>query len=390
MLAIAPIAMTFHMAHGGRDPAGPDPKNPRGGDLIQFWVGAAALNRGTAARDLYDDEAFARAYETVESGRGRPGFGPSYPPVIYQVFDVFEGLGRVRGSKLLLWGFLLAYAIGSALLLRAAGLDVLRNIEAWLLLFAAPASQLGIATGQPASIWLLLLGGGLVLWRSERSLAAGAVLGVLCVKPTLAAPVAFAFLLAQQWRVLCGFALGGASVLVVSIAVSGAGIWYGYFEMLIENPDLPQRLWFGLERHFSLRSLVAVPFAGSGWAVPVGTAGSIAGVGFAVWLRVRLAPIFARNPQSFPAFALLLAGAAFATPHLLDYDLVLYFPLMIWASYRVAERRAQHMRAGFAILLCFYLVPIAYPVSEQIHFSVGSLVLMVFLGWCTHEVVAES
>ncbi len=388
MLFIAPIAMTAHMAHRGTDPAGPDPRDTRGGDMIQFWVGAAVLDSEAPARDLYDPEAFTRAFESVESVSRGSGYSPNYPPPIYQFFDALDGLEQIRASKLLLWGFLLFAGLGIALVLRGAGLDVPRGIEAWLLLWAAPAAQLGTSTGQPAAFWLLLLGGGLALRRSKRDMLAGAVLGILCIKPTVAAPVALALVLAAQWQALAGFVLAGASVLAFSIALDGTEIWLAYSQMLLKTPDLAQQLWSVLHRHFSFRSLVAVPFAGSAWAAPAGVAGAVAGLVFALWLRSKLAPTFRRDPHSFSAFALLLGACTFATPHLLDYDLVFYFPLMIWAGYRIVEKRARRAHAGLAILIAFYLVPIAYPVSELIHFSVGSFVLLILLGWCATEITA--
>ena len=156
--------------------------------------------------------------------------------------------------------------------------------------------------------------------------------------------------------------------------------------MLLRNPDLTQQLWSSLHRHFSFRSLVSVPLAGSGWAAPVGVVGSLAALGLALWFRSKLASALAREPRSFAVFAILLGGCAFATPHLLDYDLVLYFPLMIWVAYRIAEKRARHGGVGLAALFAFYLVPIAYPVSERIDFSVGSLSVLILLGWCASEI----
>ncbi len=384
MLLVAPIAMTYHMAHRGQDPAGPDPRYTRGSDMIQFWVGAAVLESGE--RRLYDADVFARAFESVERANRGFGFGPTYPPPIYQLFDVFEGLGQLRATKLLLWTFLLVCGVANALLLRAAGHGVARGTEVWLLLWAAPAAQLGVSTGQPAALWLASLGLGLALWRAQRDLLAGIALGVLCMKPTLAAPVALALLLAAQWRALAGFVLGGAGVLAASIARDGFGLWASYLEMLTRNPDLPQQLWSSLHRHFSFRSLVATPLAGGEWAAPAGVAGGIAALAFALWLRGKLAPVFARDARSFPAFALLLGACSFATPHLLDYDLVLYFPLMIWAAYWLAEHRARRKGLGLSILVAFYLVPIAYPISEWMHFSLGSLVLLLLLGWSAMEI----
>lgn len=386
MFFIAPIIMTVHFAHRGEDPAGPDPLVVRGGDLIQFWTGAAVLDANIPSRNLYDREAFRQAYKSVERTDANSRYNPTYPPPIYQGFNALEGLGQIRASKLLLWGFLLAYGLGITLLLRSAGLDLPRGTEGWLLLWAAPASQLGIATGQPAALWLALLGGGLALRQSKRDILAGIVLGILCIKPTVAAPVALALALAAQWRMVGGFVLGGAGVLALSIAADGIEIWAGYVEMLFDTPDLTQRLWFHLNRHVSLRSLVAMPFAGTSWAMPVGVAGGAAAFAFALWLRGKLAPIFARDTHSFPAFALLLGACTFATPHLLDYDLILYYPMMIWAAYQIAEKRAQRARVGIAALIFFYIVPIAYPISEWIHFSVASLALLLLLGWCTAEI----
>ena len=152
---------------------------------------------------------------------------------------------------------------------------------------------------------------------------------------------------------IAGFVLGGSLLLAFSISIDGVEIWRGYVDMMLRNPDLTQQLWSSLERHFSFRSLVSVPFRETSLAVPVGALGSVAAVMLAIWFRQKLTPTLASAPHSFPALSLLLGACAFATPHLLDYDLVLYFPLMIWASYRIAEKRAHNMGLGIAALSAF-------------------------------------
>jgi hypothetical protein len=284
----------------------------------------------------------------------------------------------------LLWLSLLAVGLGIALLLRSAGYQVANGVEVGLLLWSAPTALLGVSTGQSSGFWLAFLAAGFVLWRREEKLLAGVAFSLLCIKSTLSAPVVLALVLASQWRVIAGFALGGSLLLAFSISIDGVEIWRGYVDMMLRNPDLTQQLWSSLERQFSFRSLVSVPFRETSLAVPVGALGSAAAVMLAIWFRQKLTPTLASAPHSFPALSLLLG--AFATPHLLDYGLVLYFPLMIWASYRIAEKRAHNMGLGIAALSAFYVVPIAYPISARIDFSVGSLVALLLLLWCASEV----
>jgi hypothetical protein len=386
MLLLAPVALTFHMAHRGDDPAGPDPRYTRGYDMVQFWVGAAVLESSVPPADLYDADTYARAFDSIVTANVGRGYGPTYPPPIYQAFGAVDGIGQIRATKLLLWLYLLAAGLGIALLLRSAGYQVANGVEVGLLLWSAPAALLGVSTGQSSGFWLAFLAAGFVLWRREKKLLAGVAFSLLCIKPTLAAPVVLALVLASQWRVIAGFVLGGSLLLAFSISIDGVEIWRGYVDMMLRNPDLTQQLWSSLERHFSFRSLVSVPFRETSLAVPVGALGSVAAVMLAIWFRQKLTPTLASAPHSFPALSLLLGACAFATPHLLDYDLVLYFPLMIWASYRIAEKRAHNMGLGIAALSAFYVVPIAYPISARIDFSVGSLVALLLLLWCASEV----
>jgi hypothetical protein len=389
LLLIAPIAMTVYMAHGGQDPAGPDPRDPRGGDMLQFMAGASVLNSGASPEALYDRATFRRHLEAMPHPGRVVGARPNYPPPIYQAFALLGSLDQALAGKLLLWSLLIAYAWGCALLVRAAGRDFDTGVEAWLLLWASPAAQLGIATGQPAGLWLLLLAGGLYCWRAGRALSAGMILGILCIKPTLAAPVALALLLAGQWRALAGFALGGAALLFLSLAASGAPLWVAYLGMLADNPDLTEQVFSRLERHFSLRGLLAMPVSGTSLAVPIGITAVGLALALAFWMRSRVRPFLAEDPRSFAAMALLLGAASFASPHVLDYDLVLYFPLMLWAATLLAERRARRFGLGVTLLLAFYLAPISYPLSKFLHLSLGSFATLLLLVWCCHACPAS-
>jgi len=386
LLCLGPVIAAGIMAHAGKDPAGPNPQYRRGGDLIQFWGGGALLAEGATPDEFFDTESFRRRLNRVDPARPPPHYTPAYPPPTYQMFRPLGRLDYPLASKILLWGLLLPFGLGCALLVRSAGYRRAPGLEAWLLLWCSPTAQLAISTGQLSGLWVCMLGAGVLLWSRGRRLLGGAVLGLLCLKPTLAAPVVLALALAGQWRALMGFALGGAGLLAASLAVGGEGLWLAYLKVLAEGPGLTQSLWINPARQLTFRTLLAFPFHGSELAVPLGVAGTLAGLSLAVWMRWRVRGLLSEAPNSLAALALLLSASTFASPHVYDYDLGLHFPLLLWAALHLHERKALHPRVGLLLCLGFFLSPLLPRLSRLVDFSVGSLLLLSVLIWAGIEV----
>jgi hypothetical protein len=385
VLCLGPVIAAGIMAHAGEDPAGPNPHYRRGGDLIQFWGGGALLAEGATPEEFFDTESFRRRLNRVDPEHPPPHYTPAYPPPTYQMFRPLGRLDYPLASKILLWGLLLPFGLGCALLVRSAGYRRGPGLEAGLLLWCSPTAQLAISTGQLSGLWVCMLGGGVLLWSRGRRWLGGAVLGLLCMKPTLAAPVVLALALAGQWRALGGFALGGAGLLVWSVAAGGEGLWLAYLKVLAEGPGLTQSLWINPARQFTFRTLLACPFEGSELAVPLGMAGTLAGLSLALWMRWRVRGLLAEAPDSLAALAVLLSASAFASPHVYDYDLGLHFPLLIWAALHVHERKAVHPRAGLLLCIGFFLSPLLLRLSGLLDFSLGSLLLLSVLIWAGME-----
>ena len=274
-LPIAAAAVTVAVMAGvqrpgqGEVPAGVRAGVPLGGDLIAFWTGARILADDGGATELYH-----RPRVLAELSRAFPERPPlyrlAYPPPVYQATSALLPLGYRWAAALQVVAMALLFGVGALGLAESSPTLAKRRLAAWALLAAGPAMVMTTVTGQLSGVWFVLLGGAVLAWSRGHRMGAGLLLGLLCAKPTLAAPVALALLIAGQGWALLGFVLGGGLLLVASLPVGGVGPWVAYLEMMRDTPDLTQRMWLHPARQFTLRTLLALPARGSELAAPLG------------------------------------------------------------------------------------------------------------------------
>ncbi|MCI4591587.1 DUF2029 domain-containing protein [Sphingobium sp. BYY-5] len=306
-----------------------------GRDFLNIWMyGRAAWEPHPEI--YYDMDSYLAALGR-EVGEGYPGQLWSYPPVAMLVAAPFGLLPYP--PALALWT--LCGTVCFAVAFRAWSGEK-RGV---LLLLASPAALLGIMSGQfalfAAAILLAVL-----RWREERPVLAGALAGLLLVKPQLALLLPILFLATRNWRAFAAAALSGLTLVAIVALLWGPDIWRIYVQTGIANQSLvlsdPDHLAgpFMPTLFMNLR-VTGVP-------VPVASACQMALALLAailVWLRFRHRPAATDLSANF----LFLACAASATPYMLSYD------TLAFASIGVLLLAAGQGRIG---LLLVYFLPL--------------------------------
>jgi hypothetical protein len=217
---------------------------------------------------------------------------------------------------------------------------------------AYPAFFEQIAHGQCAIVSLACVTGAYVALTAGRPVLAGFAIGLLAFKPTLAATAVAVFVLAGEWRLLLGVALGAGLQYGTAALVYGQDLLAAWFAAMIQLGDVVQQ---ETPRLFNMHCLRAF------WSllVPEPTVArvmylaSAVGVVFLAWRAWR------RNEDVGVKFAAVLLATVLISPHLYVYDLLILAPaLLVLADRRVVP--------GLFIVLC-YALPLLGPLAAVTH-----------------------
>jgi len=354
---------------------------PRAADFLSFWGGAKVLALWDPSR-LYDHPFLWKVMQG--SAPSNIKFQNLYPPPLYQAVRPLLPLGYHHAAQLHLVAMTAWSAGAFALLVRATPAGTLPRRWVWALLCVSPVVYSNLLTGQLGGVWLSILAGGVILLRSGRPVLGGAILGLLCIKPSLGAAVAAALLLGGQGSALLGFALGGALLLGGSLALDGVTPWRAWAGMMLG--DRLGNLFPVPERQLTLSALLAFPFKGSELqtlAQRLGTGLGLAGA-LALSVRARIDPSDPRWPLRF---GMTLSAMLLALPHMVDYDVGMH-AVGLLASVGLL-RGAARPRWGIAALAAVFFTPVLHWAYKPLHLAGGGLVLAAWLVWAAIEERAQ-
>jgi alpha-1,2-mannosyltransferase len=252
--------------------------------------------------------------------------------------------------------FPLSYAAFMATTFVALGAAIWRYAEdsrrKWLLsvsLLIAPATSLNVITGQNAFLTGALFVGGFGLLRDNPMLA-GALLGMLTFKPTLALLVPVALIAGRHWRALASAATTVLVLAAASLAVFGAEPWRLWIEMAIVPPEDFYRNWLEWGRLWgdSIYACAMLLGASHTAANAAQAAATLSAAGIVYWTYRRPLPADRQ-------LTVLLAATILAAPHVLSYDTVL---LAIAASLFFCAALEDDLRLlHVTAMLAVWLVP---------------------------------
>jgi hypothetical protein len=298
--------------------------DPKPVDFLSFWAAGRMAAEGAGAQ-IYDIEAH-RAVEQTVSAVGILPF--PYPPPFALVLAPFG---------------LLPFGLGFTAWVALTGLFYVFAARPWMqdrLALAQPSVLVNGFIGQNAFLTSGFFLAGLHLLKT-RPLIAGAVLGLLVIKPQLAVMLPVAMIAGRYWQAVAGGALSAVALLLVGLAALGAASYAAFFEMLSTYTGfVAQSRWpwrelasvYALLRYFGLAAGIAM-------TVHVAVAAVAAAM---VWQSWR---------QDRPGKEAVLAAATLlATPYLLTNDAGLLGLPVAWLLLTGSRPVAALLIWGFALL----------------------------------------
>jgi hypothetical protein len=309
---------------------------PFGGDFIEFYTAGLILNNYGSHR-LYDFQLQDDLTHEFLPGFSLPYVTPPYVAIVFSPLACLPFRLAYLTWILISIGLYLA-AIGLAL-----RLEVLPRAMTFLVCLAFPPFfMLVLAGGQISAIGCFIFASWLYLMKTDRKLMAGAVLGLLLYKPTLAVFLVPALLVGRQFRTLIGFAIVSSALIILSIWMVGGGGLIRYLAILREFNSV---VGFGYTRAPMLVDLAA--FVRQLFHLDIR------------YLSVLLALPLTYLTRHYPERAIVptMVFNSYAPV----YDLIILIPLLI-VAYRLVSRRLL----AVLFVVSFFTVPVCQLTGVQI------------------------
>jgi hypothetical protein len=212
----------------------------------------------------------------------------------------------------------------------------------------APAVAANVFFGQMGFVTATLIVVALTTVE-RRPLLAGALLGILTIKPQLGLLLPVVLVLTGRWRALAAAMATIAVMAGLTAALYGPGIWSAFFTQVG-----PQQHW--LLYHPGPMVLNQVPSAlyamfriglplEAAWAAQIGV--SAAALAAVVWT-------FARRRDPVLSNALLIAAIFLVTPYSFCYDMV----VLVWPL-ALLRQRADNAPIDHVLILAVWVLPVA-------------------------------
>jgi alpha-1,2-mannosyltransferase len=364
-LCILAIAIWVAMADGLVDRNG----KPIGTDFASFYAAGSLVLDGRAG-DVYNMAAhYAREQQIF--GAGTPYYGWLYPPIFLLV-----------ATPLALMPYLWALAvwqIGTFALYLSVIAGVMARMPPrsrvigpiWLPVAAGfPAVFINLGHGQNGFLSAGLFGAAL-LALPARPILSGALFGLLAYKPQLALVMPFALLAGGQWRSVLAAGITVMALVGLTALIFGADLWLAFAastetarKLLLEQGDV------GFEKLQSVFAAVRMWGGGVPLAYAVQGTVSVVVLGGTAWAWRSACD---RDLRA----ALLIVATLLASPHVLDYDLVILAPAI---AFTVSAGRAGGFRDYEASLLAaVWIVPLlSRSVAGFTAVPVGLLAMLAF------------
>jgi glycosyl transferase family 87 len=324
------------------------------GDPLQDWMvfyTAAQAYLGHNLPLIFDPDALTAAINQRFAG----WLGPElplhpwvYPPTFLFLFLPFGALPAAVSAVCFL-------SIGWTAAIAAIWRFGESPKQRWLLvgtLLLCPAVPFNVLTGQNAFYCAAVLVGAFGIIE-RRPFLAGALLGLLSVKPQFCLMAGVALLAARQWEALASAAVTAIVLALISLLVIGMDAWRGWLD-LVTGVNGFYAVWVPAGRLNGTSVFACARWLGA----PAGIAESLQAVamvfcaGAVFWLHRRPAPANAR-------LAALCAATVLAAPHASNSDAVL---LGIAAALFVTFAVANEVRPlQLALCAAVWVMPLYNP-----------------------------
>lgn len=306
--------------------------HPKGIDFVSFWSAGRMVDAGNPV-GAYNIVAHRQLELEAAPDTGLMPF--PYPPAFLLLVAPFA-----------LFSFPVAFILWD-LLTGCFYLFAGRRVAPWVYILANPPVLVAVLMGQSSLLTagILILG---LMSIASLPFTAGAILGLLIIKPHLALMLPVAMLAGGHWRVIVGAVCSVAVCLLTPLLLLGPDPYRGFFEILPTYLQFMQHgSWnwselaspFALMRYFGAATSVAL---GVQIVAAIGAA-AITGV---AWFRGWEEKV-----------AILGAASLLASPYLFTYDAI---PLLLPAGVLIRQRRFRSL--GLLWVLCILPVLTGYEV----------------------------
>jgi alpha-1,2-mannosyltransferase len=321
---------------------------PIGTDFSSFYAAGALALEGRAA-DAYN-MALHHAREQQLFGPDTPFYSWLYPPSFFLVAAPLALLPyalALAAWQGLTFAFYLA-VIGA--ILRPARQQHGAIGRLWLPVATAfPAVFINLGHGQNGFLSAGLLGAALVAL-PRRPLVAGVLFGLLSYKPQFALVIPLALVAGRQWRTVFSAAVTVIVLVGASAVLFGLDAWTAFFASTeISRKVLLEEGNVGFEKLQSTFAAIRLWGGGVTSAYMAQTAVSVLTVAATAWAW------YAGRDYAIKA-ALLIAATALASPHVLDYDLMLLAPAL--AFFVAARPDARFGDYEISLLAFVWIAPL--------------------------------
>ncbi|AKM10002.1 glycosyltransferase family 87 protein [Croceicoccus naphthovorans] len=355
-LNLLSLAFLLATSRGGVDRFG----HILGTDFLSFWAAGKMLIAGAAP---YDAAAHVAVQSAVfDAPGGYPAF--FYPP-LFLIFCLPLGLAPYFVS-IAAWLAITGAAYVAALRVWLKELDFRLSLPLWLAAFSPVF--LTITHGQTSFLSAALLGAGLFLV-PRKPVIAGLMLGLATFKPQFGLLIPVALLLTGSWRTIAAAVFSAAMLALVNTVLFGPEVWADWHALTSKAQDATASGEIGFAKMITVFAGARLIGLSDGVAFALQAIASITVIAAIAWASWR-------RGWSDALAALVLAGAALATPFALDYDLLLLgFPLL-WIA---ATGFRDFERWGCA--LAFVAPIIARPLAMQVGVPIMPFVLALILAF---------
>lgn len=305
---------------------------PIGHDFLAFWT-ATKLALTADPSSIYNLEVLKTAEKAV-SGTDSAYFAWNYPPTFLLFLLPLSVLPYLAAYCVWILGLLCGFA-------SVVHRIFPRPFTPWLFM-ALPPVIWNLIAGQNGSLSAAILGSGIILL-DRRPFTGGVVLGLLSYKPHLTAMIPIALIAGRYWRALLGFAISGAVLVLISIAVFGTSVWNAFWQ----NVFFAFTHWQTVHFWPKMASVYAlIRFTGAhAWIASIAQACvtiSVAAIAYCVWRRAEGIAV----KGSVLAICSLLAS-----PYLFHGDMVIIGLAFAWLGNSEYDKEGN----GILLLMLFWL-----------------------------------
>jgi hypothetical protein len=346
---------------------------PKGTDFLHFYVIGSLVREGRTDL-LYDMDAQTARSRSIAQPKEETRYVPIESPLIALIASPFTVLPY--NAALSAWILFIAIAYGASCWLLWTSAHALQRFrrEALVCCVAFPGIYATVLHGQVSFVALLAVCAALAALERDRKVAAGLALATLVFKPHWIVAAGGIFLVAREWRVVMGIAVGTLAMLALMFAAVGRAVVADYYVALRSIAQIGDLL--EPRAAYSARSLFTV-------FVPSPTLATVLYAVTALAIVAKAARVWRSDARFDVRASAVVLGMTLVSPHVFEYDLLLLGPVFFFFANALADGQDAGVKQSPFIqwaLAFLFVLPLATPVPAPIRvpLSVGVMAAVLY------------